>query len=312
MNLLALTDVLGATIRITTPLLLMAMGGLLCERAGVFNIALEGFSLIGAFFAIVFVQWSTGSIWIGMLGAIVFGVLYSSIFALFVTKFKADDIITSIAMNMLSLGLTTYLLRTMFDVQGSFRPESIQKLSPISIPLIDKIPILGALSGQSIVTYAGLLIVIALLFMLFKTNLGLKICAVGESEDAALTAGINPNKIKWLVILTSGALCALAGAFLSTTTVSQFSEDMVQGRGFTAYTAVIFGKAHPLFVSLASLLFGFAEAIGIRLELLATGIPPSLIKMFPFILALVALAISSNSAKTKRDKRKTKHNDSIA
>lgn len=304
MNLAAISDVLSATVRITTPLLLMGMGGLMCERAGVFNIALEGFSLIGAFAGIVFVQLSSGNVWIGMLGAMIFGMIYSGIFALFVTKFKADDIITSIAMNMLSVGLTTYLLRTMFDVQGSFRPEAITKLSPITIPFIDKIPILSALSGQSIVTYLGILILAILFYVLFKTNLGLNICAVGESEDAALTAGVNPNKVKWMVILASGALCALAGAFLSTTTVSQFSENMVQGRGYTAYTAVIFGRAHPVLVGLASLLFGFAEAVGIRLELLATGIPPSLIKMFPFILALIALAISSHSARGKIKNRK--------
>lgn len=299
MDLVVITDVLSATLRIATPLILMGLGGLLCERAGVFNIALEGFALMGAFMAIVFVQYSGGSVWLGMFGAILSGIIFSSIFALFVTRFKADAIITSIAINMLSAGLTTFLLRTMFDVQGSFRPDVINKLRPITIPLIDKIPILGSFSGHNVVTYLALALMVVIFVILFKTKMGLNICAVGESEDAARTAGVSPMKIKWIVILTSGALSALAGAFLSTNIVSQFSEHMLQGRGFTAYTAVIFGAAHPILVGLAAMLFGFADAVGIRLELLSTGISPSLIKMFPFLLAIFALALSAYSAKRK-------------
>lgn len=299
MNLDMISDILSSMIRIATPIILMALGGLLCQRAGVFNIAMEGFALIGAFFGVAFVQISGGNVYIGFLGAMVLGLLFSAIFALFVTRFKANHIIASIAMNMLGLGLTSYLLRALFDVQGRLAPDTINKLPLITIPVIKDIPILSSLSGQSVITYITIILVILVYIMLFKTKTGLSICAVGESENAATTAGIKPNKVRWLVILISGVLCGLAGAYLSTVIVSQFSENMVAGRGFTAFTAFAFGNAHPIWSSLVGLLFGIAEAIGIRIELAGIAVSPSIIKMFPYALAIIALTISSYTNKLK-------------
>lgn len=299
MNIAIISDTLASTIRIATPLLLMALGGLLCQRAGVFNIALEGFSLIGAFAAIAVVQFTGGNVWIGLFGAAVVGAVYSSLYALFVTRFKANHIIASIAMNTLAAGLTSYLLRSMFEVQGAYSPDNINKLDMIQIPVLKNIPILNCLSGQSIMTYFAIAMVAVIYILLFRTKAGLNICAVGESEDAAKTAGVRPGLVRLQVILASGALCGLAGAYLSTISVSQFSEDMVQGRGFNAFTAFVFGNAHPAATALVSLLFGFADAIGIRIELIGMNIPPSIIKMFPYILAIVALAISSYTMKLK-------------
>lgn len=291
----------AAMLRIATPLMLAAMGGALCEKAGVFNIALEGHMLIGAFVGIAVTHYTMGNVWLGMLGAMVFGVLYSCLFGLAVVRFKANHIISSIALNMLGVGLTSFLLRAMFNVQGSVRPQAINKLAPVSIPLIRNIPYLGEiLSEQSIVTYAAVLVVVLVYVLLNKTRAGLNIRSVGENVDAARTAGINPAAVQWKVILICGALCGLAGAYLSTTIVSQFSEDMVQGRGFNAFTAVAFGGANPIATGLVTLLFGYADAIGIRLELMGTAMPPSIIKMFPFVLAVVALTISSYSGKLKR------------
>lgn len=299
MNIAIISDTLASTIRIATPLLLMALGGLLCQRAGVFNIALEGFSLIGAFAAIAVVQFTGGNVWIGLLGAAAVGAVYSSLYALFVTRFKANHIIASIAMNTLAAGLTSYLLRSMFEVQGAYSPDNINKLDMIQIPVLKNIPILNCLSGQSIMTYFAIAMVAVIYILLFRTKAGLNICAVGESEDAAKTAGVRPGLVRLQVILASGALCGLAGAYLSTISVSQFSEDMVQGRGFNAFTAFVFGNAHPAATALVSLLFGFADAIGIRIELIGMNIPPSIIKMFPYILAIVALVISSYTMKLK-------------
>ncbi|MDD3361471.1 MAG: ABC transporter permease [Hespellia sp.] len=300
MSIAVITDTLASMIRMATPLMLMALGGLLCQRAGVFNIALEGFSLVGAFAAIAVVQFTGGSVWAGFIGAMVFGAVYSSLYAVFVTRFKANNIIASIAMNMLGAGLTSYLLRTIFDVQGAYSPDKIQKLDMIKIPIIKDIPILSCLSGQSIVTYFAIALVIIIYIMLFKTKIGLSICAVGESEVAARTAGIKPDLIKWEVVLMSGALCGLAGAYLSTISVSQFSEDMIQGRGFNAFTAFVFGNAHPIFAALVTLLFGLADAIGIRIELLGMNVSPSIIKMFPFMFAIIALMTSSYTTKLKK------------
>lgn len=291
----------SSMLRIATPLMLAAMGGALCEKAGIFNIALEGHMLIGAFVGVAVVHYSGGSVWLGMLGAMVFGGLYSLLFGLAVVRFKANHIISSIALNMMAVGVTSYLLRTMFNVQGAVRPEQINKLAPVSIPLVRSIPFLGEiLSEQSIVTYAAILVVAATYILLNKTRAGLNIRSVGESVDAARTAGVSPAATQWKVIILCGALCGLAGSYLSTSIVSQFSEDMVQGRGFNAFTAVAFGNANPIATALVSLLFGLADAIGIRLELLGTAVPPSIIKMFPFVLALIALTISSHSSKLKR------------
>jgi len=300
MSIAVISDTLASMIRMATPLMLMALGGLLCQRAGVFNIALEGFSLVGAFGAIAVVQLAGGSVWAGLIGAMVIGALYSAIFALFITKFKADNIIASIAINMLSLGLTSYLLRAMFDVQGAYSPEKINKLSMIDIPVLKDIPILNCLSGQSIVTYFAIIMVAVVYVVLFKTKFGLAVCAVGESEVASKTAGIKPMLVKWQVVLISGAMCGLAGAYLSTISVSQFSEDMIQGRGFNAFTTIVFGGAHPIFASLVTLMFGLADAIGIRIELIGMNISPSIIKMFPFLFAIIALMISSYTTKLKR------------
>lgn len=315
MSIAVISDTLASMVRISTPLMLMALGGLLCQRAGVFNIALEGFALIGAFAGIAFVQLSGGNVIIGMIGAVLAGTLYSCLFGLFVTKFNADNIIASIAMNMLGLGLTSYLLRAIFDVQGRLAPTVIDKLILIQIPIIKDIPIINCLSGQSIVTYFTIVMVAVIYVVLFKTKVGLAICAVGESVEASETAGIKPAVVKLKVILISGAMCGLAGSYLSTVIVSQFSENMIQGRGFNAFTALVFGNAHPIWTVLVTLLFGLADAIGIRIELVGMNISPSIIKMFPFILAIVTLAISSYTSKLRvkgvigSQRKRRKHND---
>ena len=288
-------------LRTATPIALAAMGGALCQKAGVFNIALEGHMLVGAFAGISVVHYAGGNVSIGLLGAMLFCVLYSAIYGTALIRFKANHIIASIAMNIMALGLTSYLLRAIFRVQGSVRPAQISKLAPIRLPLIDDIPFLGEIiSRQNILTYFMVVVVILTHILLNKTRAGLNICSAGESEDAAETAGVNPDAERWRVILICGGLCGLAGAYLSTNIVSQFSENMVQGRGFSAFTAVAFSDANPISAFLVSLLFGLASAISIRLELMGTAISPSIIEMFPFVLAIAALALNSYSGKLKR------------
>lgn len=302
MDILFSSSVLASMLRIATPLILAALGCLLCQRAGIFNLAIEGFMLMGAFTGVAVVIFCNGNVWLGMLGAMISGVIISALFALAIVRFNANHIISGIAINMLCLGLTSYFLRTIFHVQGSVRAVNIEKLTPVNIPFLDNIPVVGdALNGQSILTYVAIVLVIFINVFLFKSKWGLNIRAVGESEEASKTAGINTTRVKWGVILFSGLLCGLAGAYLSTTIVSEFSENMIQGRGFNAFTAVVFGNAHPIAVALVTLLFGFADAVGIQIELLGTGIPPSVVKMFPFVLAIVALAVSSATTKYKKE-----------
>ena len=299
MNLAVVTDLLASMIRITTPILLMALGGMMCERVNVFNIALEGMALVGAFFSIAFVQFSGGSVVVGLFGGMLSGFLYAALFGLFILKFKANHIITSIALNTLASGLTQFLLRAMFDVQGTYKPDTINKLQDINIPGLNKVPILGAISGQSIVTYIAVVMVILLAIFLKRTKRGLRFWSVGESENAARTAGINPVVEKWKATLFSGIMCGLAGGYLSCIIVSSFTKEMIAGRGFTAFTAYTFGGAMPVGSALASMLFGFAEAVGIRIELLGASIPTAVINMFPYFVAIIALGFSSYSRKRK-------------
>ncbi|MDR1966097.1 MAG: ABC transporter permease [Synergistaceae bacterium] len=301
MDIFAGSGIWASMLRIATPVTLAAMGGLLCQRAGVFNIALEGCMLAGAFSGIAVVQYTGGSVTAGMFGAVAAGMLLGAIFALSVVQFRANQIIAGIAVNMLCLGLTSYLLRSLFKVQGVIRPKVIDKLAPVGIGPLADVPFLGEmLGGQSVVAYLAIFSVFLVWLLLNKTEAGLDICAVGESPDAARTAGISPGAIQWAVILACGGLCGLAGSYLSTAIVSQFSENMVQGRGFNAFTAVVFGNANPIATWLVTLLFGLADAIGIRIELKGTGFSPSVIKMFPFALALAALAVSSYVGKLRR------------
>jgi simple sugar transport system permease protein len=300
MEILFSSTVFASMLRIATPLTIAALGCLLCYKTGVLNLALEGVMLIGAFASVAVVIWSGGNVWLGLLGGTIAGGLVSLVFGLAVVRFKANHIISSIAINMLGLGLTTYLLRALFDTQGQIRPKIIDKMPSWDLSFLEKIPVIGkALSSQSPITWLAFALVIACFILLYKTEFGLNICAVGESEDAARTAGISPERIRWQVIIIAGLLCGLAGGYISTVTVSEFTENMISGRGFTAFTAVVFGGAHPVFVWLVTLLLGYADAVGIQIELIGTGIPSSIVKMFPFILALVSLVIASGTQKLK-------------
>jgi general nucleoside transport system permease protein len=302
MEILFNSSVLASMLRIATPLTLAAIGCLLCQRAGIVNFAMEGFMLVGAFVGVAAVVYSKGNVWIGFLFAMLSGGLMSALFALSVVNFKANQVISGIAINLLSSGLTTYLLRTVFHVLGTLRADGIKKLPIIDLPFLDKIPLIGkALNHQTIIVYLAIVLIIITYIILFKTELGLNIRAQGESEDAIRTAGINPKKIQWGVILTSGALSGLAGAYLSTVIVSAFTIDMIQGRGFNTFTAVVFGAAHPIAVWLVTLLFGYADAVGIQIELLSTGISPAIVKMFPYVLAIVALTISSGTSMNRNN-----------
>ncbi|MEL7626313.1 MAG: ABC transporter permease [Anaerolineaceae bacterium] len=287
-------ELLAASIRIAAPIILAAMGGLLCVKAKVFNIALEGFMLIGAFFGIMAIEFSGGNVWVGLLAGAVSGVLASFIYSFCVLKLSTDHVITSIGMNLLASGLTATLLRLVFDTSGTFRPTAIARIPEIQIPFLVNVPVLGeALGHHSPIVYISFLVVILTYVLLMKTPFGLAIRSVGEHADAARTAGIHPEKVQFLAITWSGALCGLAGAYISSILVSQFIENMIQGRGFTAFIAIVFGGYKPFYGLLAALLFGFSEALGIRFELIGFGIPPSIIKTFPYLLSVIVLVVSS-------------------
>lgn len=304
MSIVLDASVWASAVRGATPILLAAFGCLLCAKAGITNLAIDGFITIGCFISVAVVSLTGGNVWLGMLGGIVGTAVYSLIFGLSVIKFKSNHIIASIAMNLLSTGITEFLMAPVFKAQGLYRLANIKKIPPVSLPFLENVPVLNVLvNNQSIVVLFTIILIFILLYMLRKTKYGLNVIAIGQSAEAAESAGIKSDRVRWSVILLSGAFCGLAGSYLSTIILSEFSVGMVAGRGFTAYTTVVFGAYHPVGVAFASLLFGFADAISIQIELLKPGIATSLVSMVPYILAMVVLTISALSDKLRKTGR---------
>jgi len=304
MDIASINDMIAASMRIATPVALAALGGVFCQKAGIFNIGLEGMMLIGAFAAICGVEMTGGSVWFGLLLSVISGVLFSLLFAMAVLRFKANQIISGIGLNLLAVGTTSFLLRAVFHQAGSLRPAVMNKIQNLQIPFLNGVPVLGGIFAEHhVLTYIGIAMVIITSLILYKTPFGIYTCAIGELPESVSTAGIKQNKVKLIAILWSGALCGLAGSYLSVVSVSEFTENMVQGRGFTAFTALVFGNANPVITWAVSLLFGFADALGIRVELSNLGFPSSILKMFPYLLSVVALGLSSFVREHRRNRK---------
>ena len=286
----------AATIRAATPLALAALGGIFSERSGIVNIALEGIMLIGAFFAMMISYYGAqyglpplASALAGMVGAIVFGFLISMIHAVVSIRFRADQVVSGVAINILALGLTGFLLQLIFNTSGN--SPSVPNLAAWPIPVLASIPILGDIFfNQPPIVYLALLAVPISSFVLFKTPLGLRLRSVGEHPKAADTVGVNVFSLRYLGVGLSGVLAGLAGAYLSIGQLNIFTEGMTNGRGFIALAAVIFGKWNPWGAFGACLLFGFADAVQISLQNAGVPIPSEFLLMLPYVLTLIALA----------------------
>ena len=287
-SLSALEILLSSTLRMSPPIILASLAGLLSFRIGLLNIALEGMLLIGAFVAVI-VSYFTGSAYIGMLAAALTGGTLAFLFALFILKFKADNIVVGTAVNMLALGLTTYLLKVMFGVRGAFSSPEIVGLPVVNIPALESVPLLKVFSGQSILVYISLLLVFVTHHILYQTSIGLRIRASGQQPMAIVTAGINLSLLKYLTLIAGGVLCGLGGAHLSLGQLTMFTENMTNGRGFIAMAASIFGKNTPIGALIGSLMFSFADTLTIRLQ--SSGFPSFIIQMIPYILTLITLSL---------------------
>jgi len=281
-----------AMLRMAAPLILVAMGGVFSQQVGLINIALEGLMLLGAF-AAVLAAFALHSALAGTFAAILVAMLFVLLFALFVLRFRANLVVVGLAVNILALGLTKYLLQVLFATRGAFAPTDLPGLLPLDIPGLRAIPILGGiLSGHSPLVYVSLLLVILTHIFLYRTIPGLHIRAVGEKDDAAKSAGISVPRMQYLALILSGAFSGLAGAQLSLGNLQLFSENMTNGRGFMALAAVYFGRGRPLPTAFACLLFGFFEALQIRLQT-RVGIPPQWPQMLPFAIIVLTLSLIS-------------------
>ncbi|WP_313756076.1 ABC transporter permease [Tissierella sp.] len=278
---------LSASIRLSVPILFAALGGMYSERSGVVNIGLEGIMLVGAFAGVVG-SYFTGSYWIGALVAIVSGVLISAIFALITVKIRINQIVSGVAINLLAVGLTSFFYRALFGITTV--PITVKAFEPINIPMLSNIPIIGEIFfKQTALVYIAFLLVPISYYIFYKTSVGLSIRTVGEHPMAADTVGIPVNKVRTICVLVSGALAGLGGCFLSLGQFNMFVDNMVSGRGFIAVAAVIFGKWNPKGVLMASLIFGIADALQIRIQMSGLNIPYQFLLMFPYLLTVVAV-----------------------
>ena len=291
-------DLLATVFRALIPVLLAALGGMICERAGVFNIGLEGMLLIGAFGAVAG-SFFTHSWIVGMLVALAMGALFSLILGYGAVYRGGDPIVLAIAMNILALGLTSFLVLAVFGVQGVFKDPGIDGLPVWRIPGLADIPWLGVLFALTPLGYLALLLVPALWIFLFRTPFGLRLRGVGERPLAAATLGVDPQRYQLMAVLVSGALAGLGGAQLALGNVQEFTEGMSAGRGWIAVVAVMLARAHPIGVLGAALLFGLADALGFRLQ--SFGLPQQLTDALPYVVTLLVLIVMS--VRTQRRKR---------
>ncbi|MDR3573606.1 MAG: ABC transporter permease [Anaerolineaceae bacterium] len=284
--------------RFTTPILLAALGGILCDRVGLFNIALEGMMLTGAFAAIVG-DYFSGSALVGVLCGCLAAALLAAIFGFLSVSLKGDVVVLGLATNLLASGLTTFLLKAIFHVQGAFMDPRIVGLDSINLPIIQNIPVLGPIfSGQTILVYLSWLLLILVTIVLFRTPLGLRMRGIGEQPLAAETLGVKVVGLRYLAVVLSGAFCGLAGAQLSVGIVNVFVTDMSAGRGWIAVVAVMLGQSNPLGVLIASVLFGFADSLGFRLQ--GLGLPSQFTGMLPYIITLLAFLVIRARQKRRR------------
>ena len=283
-------QLLNSGIRLATPILLAAMGGALCNKAGVLDLALEAKMLLGAFMGILIAYYAHNTI-VGAIGAMVVSGLLGLFFAFLYHKYEVDLVILAIAFNLIILELTVFMMRVLFNNVGSWTDPSIKLLPDIQIPVIKNIPVLGdILSGYNIIVYSSWVIVIVLYVVLYKTTFGRHIRAVGENKEAAETVGINARLIQTLALTIAGMLSGLGGAFLSIGHLTLFTRNMSDGRGWTAIAAALFGMNHPIGTALASLFFGFTAAFSVRIQNV-TNMDPNLVQMIPNIATLLVLVI---------------------
>ncbi len=272
---------LNETLRTATPVALAAIGGAMTEHAGIMNIGMDGMILMGAFFG-AYGSFLLGGGWLGLLLAVVMGVLVGLLFALFVVKLKADEFIIGCALNTFAIGLTGFLSDSVFGYKGGKGMDALPKLR---LGFLDHIPFLGeGLQGLSVLFYLTLLLVLVLWLFVYRTPYGFYLRAAGEKPETLRTAGISPEKWKWIASILCGITCAVAGVYLSLGELEgNFAKNMSNSRGYIAFACVIFASANPAKAYIAALMFGFFGALGTCLQGI---ISPDLTAAIPYIITI--------------------------
>lgn len=287
------TGTFNEMLRRATPVALAAIGGSLTEHAGIMNIGMDGMILMGAFFGVLG-SYLFGSAGMGLLMAMIFGLAVGLLFALFVVRFRSDEFIIGCALNTFALGLTSFLSRSIFGTGGA---KGYPSLPSLSIPLIRKIPVIGPIiDGHSLFVYLTVVMVILLWLFIYKTPYGFWLRASGEKPETLRTAGISPERMKWIASILCGMICAMAGAHLSLGYLNgTFAENMSNSRGYIAFACVIFGAANPGKAYIAALMFGFFDAIGLRLQDYVSSDLTGIIPYAITIIMMVYVVVRANS-----------------
>lgn len=301
LNIFLSPEFYNAILRATTPILFATLAAGVAQKAGICNMALEGIMLFASLFGIIFSS-MTHSWLFGILLTVVTGALIGLFLAFFVIDMKTDEILAAVAINLMASGATVLLLLAYSGDRGSSTSVASVSAPTIAIPLIQSIPFLGKiLSGQNILTYLSLIMVVVMHLFLYKTPLGLKIRAVGENKNAAESVGISSRKIQYIALVISGMLCSLGGYFMSGGYMNMFNKEMAAGRGFIALAASAMGQDTPIGGLLVSLLFGASQAFGNEIQPSYPKIM-ELIQMIPYVVTLIGLAVFSYIVMKRKEK----------
>ena len=289
-------DFFFAILRITAPILFATLGAVVAEKAGVTNIGLDGIMMMSALFGSLSAYWS-GSWFVGLLVAVIVGILEALLMGVFAFNLKTDIILVGIAVNMVGSGGTQFLVKVITNMTEGTALASTTSLitkalqiPAVNIPIIKDIPVIGQiLSGHCILTYLAFILVLLVWILLYKTPLGLNIRSVGENSNAAASVGVSVLKIRYIAIAFSGAMAGFGGAFMSMYYAMGWSLDMVAGRGFIALAAQAMGAGEPFGSMLSAIVFGFAQALGIKIS--ALGVDSNLVSPIPYIVTILGLVV---------------------
>ena len=285
---------LSATLRMATPLIIATLGEVFCERSGVLNLGIEGIMLFCSLVAFL-TAYFTNNLWLGVLFAILVGILFGILMAFFTVNLGVSQHVSGLGITIFASGLSLFTYR---QIIGSPQiPPTIETFKTFAIPFLSKIPFIGPiLFDQYILTYIALILVPIVSFVIYKTNFGLSLRAVGENPEAADALGINVYKTRYIALIIGGALMGLAGSFFTLAYFNMFLYGIVGGRGYVCIALVIFANWDPTKVLLGSLLFGGVDALQLRLQAIGFNIPYQFFLMMPYVLTIVVLILVARNA----------------
>lgn len=301
-ELILSTDYIFTVLRVMTPILFASLACLMFYKGGVDAIGTEGMMLTSALIGVLGAYY-TKSVIGGLLFGMLCGAALSSLYVYMTNKMKTNDILAGIAINTFASGFTVFLLYLLTGEKGSSQNLPTKTVPNLEIPLIKDIPVIGdILSGHSLLTYLSIVMVVAVYVFLYKTPIGLRIRAVGKNPGAASSVGINVIRTRYLSASIAGALAGLGGVFMSMSYISNFTRDMVAGRGFIGMAAEGMGRGNPFGVLLASLLFGAVDSLAIRLQ--GMNLPARLVQSIPYLLTIIIISVYSYYEMEKKKKKK--------